>query len=327
MSGPSYPAFHRLTTVDVPAKEQFDAWISLSRLCDFRLLDDAGGAFDSRYDSAQLGPFTVGGPTWLNPNRRAVYDAKRTASHVRTDGADFYQFVLRIDSGIAWRSESHSCVMPPGELYMIDMASPSDVRLTTGSAVSLIAPRDALPPGTERLHGRALRGGIAYLLGDYLRSLAGNLSRIAADELPSVVHATTQLLTASVLPSADALLQADAEIRGLLMQRVQRYIDAHLLHPGLNPHQISKDVGLSRSKLYQLFEPVGGVMREIRRKRLNLIHRILADPSLPRARIAELAWRHGFSDEKHFSRVFKAEFGYAPRDTLDRIRALHQETR
>jgi AraC-like DNA-binding protein len=319
MSQARYPAFNTLSTVGIRASEQFDKWISLSGLCDFALQDDAGGKFDARYESASLGSFSVGGPTWLNPDRRAIYDAHRSASRIRKDGADFYQFIFRFDSTTALRSPSHSCVIRPGELYMIDMAQPVDARLMTGNAVSLVAQRDMLPPETERLHGHVLANGVAQLFSDYLRSLVDNLPDLAASELPLVVEATTRILTASVQPHADVLQQAEPDIRNLLRRRVQRYIDAHLLHPGLTPDQICKDVGVSRSKLYQLFEATGGVMREIRRQRLALAHQKLVASPRSTVRIAEVAWDHGFVDEKYFSRVFKAEFGYSPGEAFERM--------
>jgi AraC-like DNA-binding protein len=43
---------------------------------------------------------------------------------------------------------------------------------------------------------------------------------------------------------------------------------------------------------------------------------LLANPNRARARIAEIAWRHGFSNEKHFYRLFKTEFGHTPNETV-----------
>lgn len=38
------------------------------------------------------------------------------------------------------------------------------------------------------------------------------------------------------------------------------------------------------------------------------------------ARYADIAWRHGFTDEKYFYRIFKAEFGHTPRETVEQFR-------
>jgi AraC-like DNA-binding protein len=194
-----------------------------------------------------------------------------------------------------------------------------------GNAVSLIVPRETLPASTEALHGRSLVSGVGVLLRDHLQSLFTNLSRMTVDDIPHVVQATTHLLVASVAPSQDNLKQADAPIRELLVDRVRRYIDDRVLDGDLDIERICRDVGLSRAKLYQLFENAGGVMREIRRKRLALAHRALSEPVRGSQRIKELALSYGFSDEKYLYRAFKAEFGYTPAETRERMQALGLE--
>ncbi|WP_395322688.1 helix-turn-helix domain-containing protein [Variovorax sp. UC74_104] len=59
-------------------------------------------------------------------------------------------------------------------------------------------------------------------------------------------------------------------------------------------------------------------MRQIRRRRLRHAYHVLSDPQRQDVRIAEIAWSHGFSDEKYFYRLFKAEFGHTPKETLQR---------
>ncbi|WP_206608721.1 helix-turn-helix domain-containing protein, partial [Mycobacterium tuberculosis] len=76
-----------------------------------------------------------------------------------------------------------------------------------------------------------------------------------------------------------------------------------MLEPDLTPEKICRDVGLSRARLYQLFEADGGIMRQIRRRRLRHAHQMLSDPQRRHVRIAEIAWTHGFSDEKYFYRI------------------------
>jgi AraC-like DNA-binding protein len=100
-----------------------------------------------------------------------------------------------------------------------------------------------------------------------------------------------------------------------------RYIDTHLLNVDLTPDRICRDVGLSRAKLYQLFEGNGGVMRQIQRRRLRRAYQTLADPTRPHPHIAEIAWGHGFSNEKYFHRLFKTEFGHTPSETLENMHA------
>src|SRR6478752_3394227 len=79
--------------------------------------------------------------------------------------------------------------------------------------------------------------------------------------------------------------------------------------------------GLSRSALYRLFAPLGGVSDYIRRRRLERARLALNGASLERGGIGKLARRFGFSSDDAFSRAFKARFGVAPREAAQ-IRVL-----
>jgi AraC-like DNA-binding protein len=70
-------------------------------------------------------------------------------------------------------------------------------------------------------------------------------------------------------------------------------------------------VAVSRSKLYRLFEPVGGVTHYIQRQRLLQSHAFLSNPSNSLT-INMVGDRFGFVDPSGFSRAFRKEFGYSP---------------
>ena len=59
------------------------------------------------------------------------------------------------------------------------------------------------------------------------------------------------------------------------------------------------------------FEPSGGVARYIRTRRLAQLRTLLAQPD-EGGRIADLAYRCGFSSESDCSRAFKVAYGLSP---------------
>ncbi|MBN3792048.1 AraC family transcriptional regulator [Burkholderia sp. Ac-20353] len=166
-------------------------------------------------------------------------------------------------------------------------------------------------------------GAMGSILASHLRSFHDNLAGLSAAQIPYLTQATTNLLLACLQTTLDTLMQADTEINAALLEAAKGYIEKNFTNPALSPEQICKAIGISRAKLYRLFEPAGGVMKLIQRKRLVHIRSILADPTRPKARIADIAWRHGFASDKHFSRSFKAEFGFSPRETIRQ--AFHQD--
>ncbi len=298
------------STLDFPEKDRLHAWVSDSH-CDCILREDAPTVFDAEASGAALGPLILSARRWLNRVRPSPYES---------DGQDFFRFILMVSGQFLCRWNTDQPLKSAGDLFVLDAAQVNQGMVAAGEVISLVVPRDLLPSRTQLLHGLTLAGGAGRLLGDHLLSLSRNLESLGEHEIPYVVQSTLQLLTAAVSLTPDAIVEAASPIRDALFNRILRYVDAHLLDANLTPDRICRDVGVSRAKLYQLFEGSGGVMRQIQRRRLHRAYQMLADPNRPRPHIAEIAWRHGFSNEKYFYRLFKAEFGHTPGDTLENIR-------
>lgn len=315
----SIPIFN-FSTLDFPEKDRFHVWVKDNH-CDCRLGHGAPLAFNAGATGATLGPLILSGRRWLDQNPASAYEVRRTERHIRTDGLDFFRFTLVVSGRFLCRWTNPQSIKIAGDLFVLDAAQINDSIVEAGDVISLVVPRDLLPSQTELLHGQSLTSGIGRLLGDHLLSLFRNLAHLGSHEIPYVVQSTLQLLTAAISSTPDSLGEASNPIRDMLRDRILRYIDAHLLDADLAPDRICRDVGLSRAKLYQLFEGSGGVMRQIQRKRLRRAYQMLADPNRPQSHIAEVAWRHGFANEKYFFRLFKAEFGHTPRETLENMRS------
>lgn len=306
----------KFSTLEVPECDRFGAWVSENH-CDCRLLDAGATSFDAESAGTALGPFILSGRKWLNPDRKATYALHRSERHIRTDGHDYFFIDRRVSGQLSSRSTADQPVKTGGDLYLLDAAQVNDCVIETGDSVTLVIPRDCLPNTAARLHGRALSSGVSGLLGDHMLSLFQRMHELRPQDVPHVVQSTLQLLTATIAPTRDAISEASQAIRDALIRRVQHHIDAHLLEADLTPDRICRDIGVSRAKLYQLFEGRGGVVREIQRKRLRRAYRLLANPNRPPMHIKEIAWAHGFQDEKYFSRLFKVEFGHTPSETLE----------
>ncbi len=100
-------------------------------------------------------------------------------------------------------------------------------------------------------------------------------------------------------------------VRAAHLTRVERFIRANLKHPDLSPGFIAAGCGISTRYLHDLFKDVNGtVSQHIRDQRLIAARdRLEASASV---RIADVAYRFGFSDQAQFSRLFKARFGVTP---------------
>ena len=97
---------------------------------------------------------------------------------------------------------------------------------------------------------------------------------------------------------------------------LHRYIEDNLGDPALGVPEICHAVGISRAALYRLFDAEGGVMRHIRRRRLERAFGDLCCAPAERGIVGEVAARWAFGDPAQFSRSFHAEFGHRPTDIL-----------
>lgn len=98
-----------------------------------------------------------------------------------------------------------------------------------------------------------------------------------------------------------------------IMERAHRYIHSNLGSDQLSHESICRSLGISRTRLYQLFSASGGVLNYIRKQRLLAAYGDLSDAANTRP-ISEIAEVAGFYLAANFSRAFSHEFGVNPRD-------------
>ncbi|WP_160292584.1 helix-turn-helix domain-containing protein [Burkholderia gladioli] len=305
---------YRFSTACAPERERFDAWrADAGALFDIGMLRDERVPYDSQIDFTLLDQLVFGGRQWLHAEHRVDHAMSRSPQRIRADGLDGYYLQLQISETLYGTAGRNTTVnIGPGDMCMLDLSTPFDLKVTTGDTICMVIPRDLLPAGAATLHGHSLSHGMGTLLADYLRSLRRNIPQVSADDLPYAIQATKNMLVACLAPTLDTLKQAETELDAMLVSRAKGYIEQHLMSPHLTPDSICKAMGVSRSKLYRLFEPTGGVAQLIQHKRLHRARSVLIDPTARRMRISEVAWEHGFTSEKHFSRLFKEKFGATP---------------
>jgi AraC-like DNA-binding protein len=235
---------------------------------------------------------------------------RRSRADIMRDQIDHYAF--SINAGGEWAGEAGDrdfAVVGRG-VFVMDMAQPMRADIRGMDNVQIVIPRDLLDAaiGARNLHGLTLHGGAQSLLHDHILSLQRNLPRLTIADAPDVARATLALLAAATRPSADTLAEAAPVIDSLLLVRARRFIRSHLRDASLNAETISRGLGISRSRLYLLFRPFGGVSAYIQDRRLAQIHADLAQ-GLDRRMIHEIAASFGFSQAAHFSRVFREKYG------------------
>ncbi len=125
-----------------------------------------------------------------------------------------------------------------------------------------------------------------------------------------------------LLKLADVACPADQVVHGAVetYQVARRHLDATFLKI-TTVEQAATELGLSPAYLARLFRRFGRTTPHRYLTRLRMAHAasVLMTSG---CQVKEVADRLGYSDQFHFSRAFKAEFGVSPRDFVDRVRPL-----
>jgi AraC family transcriptional regulator, positive regulator of tynA and feaB len=235
-----------------------------------------------------------------------------------------FQFVCR---GIETVHEgSRSLALSAGDVVLWDGHQPTDVEIVEAfHKRTLIFPRQkvlAVCPRLAELRALPPLGGSgpARLLVRYMNALALEQPRLEAAAGVAAANAALELLRAAVEP---AVPTSRAATREAMRAEIRRYVRTHLQDPAVGPASIARAYAMSVRALHALFEDVDeSVAGLVRTERLG---RCLEDlQRLNGGSVTDIAFRWGFCDAAHFSRVFKRAFGVTPSEV--RHRALRGES-
>jgi AraC-like DNA-binding protein len=294
------------TTDSLPERDRFDAWRTLFAA---HTLDADPVGFAGSIETTLVGPMA------LRVMNAAPQGPARSRSQIRRDGQD--GFVLHL-SRHAYSVETEHGVtdVPAGAVSLNDLSQPyRRSRVPETGSLILALPRSsvaALLPDEEALHGLILNGGAGRLLADHLRSLSAHSHAITTLDAAHIAQATLHMVAACARPSLEAAERASPPLDAARLRTAKQFLRDHLCTP-LRIDAMAKALGMSRSQLYRLFEPEGGIARYLARQRLAAIRMALDDP-LERRSIGEIGEAYGFGTGALLSRAFRQAYGVSPRD-------------
>ena len=223
-----------------------------------------------------------------------------------------FQFVCRGVEVV--REGDRELALKAGDVVLWDGLQPTDVEIVEPFYKrTLLFPRDrvhSLCPRLAELSSMpSLEGsGSARLLVRYMNALATELPHLDHAGSVAAANAALELLRAAVEPEVPS---SRSVTRAAMRAEIQRYVRTHLQDPLLGPASIARAYSMSVRALHALFEDadtsVAGLVRSER------LARCLEDLQRPNGgSVTDIAFRWGFCDAAHFSRVFKREFGATP---------------
>lgn len=298
----------RFSTLDFPPKEQFEVWRqSYAPIVDLIRLETCSTDFFGEQELWDLGSLVF--------------------SSVKTDGLafasrdgyprrpiDYWVISLILKGSSKTVTQFRTFEGPMGAVQIHPLGKAWKGALTDSELLQLFVPRDFFRGMTHLLDGAefsARDDTMAMLLAGFMSNLARCLPYLDVEDLSRLGLATRTMILACIAPTHDHLNEAGDLIANTLLQRARHYIQANILSPDLGPTSLQRELHISRSRLYRLFESYGGVVHYIQHRRLLDAHAALADPN-DRRRIGDIAEERRFSGPAEFSHAFKREFGYSP---------------
>jgi len=291
--------------------EQFSAWQQhMALLLDLRLPD---GIRPGEGFLASQAVWDLGGMLLIQQTAPA-FSYERPKEKVRFSSIDHWQISF-LRSGHSWTGvDGRVAENEPGMIDVRSLGYPFRGRAIASESVSLIIPvdqfagRGGMPEASNNV---TLGGYRAKLLIDFVTSLEDGLSRATNEDLPGLRDSLRQIIFDTIAPLVKKIDVSEQISQLGLMTKARRFIQKNLMSRDLTPEALSRELAVSRTHLYQLFEGSGGVLNYIRQRRLFGAHAMLADASENR-RVADVALAFGFDSAANFTRAFTQQFGYSP---------------
>jgi AraC-like DNA-binding protein len=291
-----------IDTSTAPPAEQFDLYRSWnSNLGDVTLLREKFISFAAHQQVWQLGSLALMSLDYRGTGYRRRWNNKKDPV--------FDHWILSVPLTVPDNGGANI----PGKLHWHCLAAPYEAEGEDDGALALLLPRDFAFSQPLDL---AIRPEMAALIVDYLQLLHRSLPNRMERDAEHIAVATTTLLAACLAPSRNHLVEAEGPINGVIMARAKKLIAAQLATRDLSPEKLCRDLSISRSRLYRIFEPSGGISNYIRRQRLLRTRDILSDDT-DRRSISLIAEEWGFMDPSTYSRTFRREFGMTPKEARE----------
>ncbi|KQP65241.1 hypothetical protein ASF41_22045 [Methylobacterium sp. Leaf111] len=240
---------------------------------------------------------------------------ERTRRRVGADAFEHLMLQLVVEGRMMVLAGNVVRVVEAGELVLFDLTQPQRTWTASARIITVAVARavvvGTLPVATD-LHGTVLPRIGSELLQDFLLSLARNGDRTHA-QMAAAATATVGALLLATLGGRTAASEDAPLVGAARVNLILEFIDANLVRPDLTPEIISTQSGISRTALYRLFEPLGGVAAQVQKRRLRAMRLALTRQGDSRS-IGEIAIACGFVSASHASRSFRAGFGLTPRE-------------
>lgn len=274
-----------------------------------------GEAFGQRYGQVTFSQVSI------DPAK-----GQRSAQQINPTTENFI-VLIRISSGSMEVAQAkHEGQVQANEIFVWDALKHCDFSNQDGmSCQAILFPRALLSTyvaDEERLSGRILssQSTSASLLSSHMAALHSSIADALPSERQGLIHATLSMLAAAT--SLNRL--SGTQHQEFMRQRLISEINEQYQNPEFTPALAAEHLQISPRYLRKILAASDTTFSEyLKQKRIQHAMNLLMNPAFAPYSITNIAFKVGFSDSAHFSRVFKTKVGTSP--SQFRATALHQD--
>ncbi|WP_367108673.1 AraC family transcriptional regulator [uncultured Psychrobacter sp.] len=247
---------------------------------------------------------------------------QRSGPHLSQNG-DSILLTFPLSGSVNFQQQQRELVCHPGQFfielshqpyqfYHTQTAQLQVLKVPIAKLIShqrLIEQYFAQPITTEKGSGRLLQHQIAHTLhlATNFELTSVELQLLQQQLIDLIVHT----LHRPTLSLADSQVST---IKAAHLRRIESFIYFHLADPELSPQLVAQACHISERYLHVLFKEMPYTFAEwVKMTRLSVANKLLMKGSY--SSVADIGYQVGFTDQSYFSRIYKQQFGYSPKDT------------
>jgi len=315
----------RHSTQDAPPRQSFEYWHDW--VCDTFVNMDCHVKERASFTGSILS-YPVSS-LLLTQMRSDRMELVRSGPRIARGREDCYLIAIEGQTASALLQDGREGFLRVGDFAIVDSTRPYTVQFREGfEHFVLRIPRREITSrlgAIDKVTGQTISGsqGAARIASTLCRMLSSDLDALPPGSMEQVAGSLLDLFAVAIGEKLGARSVHETTTRNAWFVRIRAYIDAHLSDPGLCRNSIALALGVSVRHLSDIFGSNDtSVMAYILERRLDRCHAALTDPSQARRSISSIAFGWGFNDMSHFGRVFRARYGFSPREYRDYARLV-----
>lgn len=214
-------------------------------------------------------------------------------------------------------------LLSQGDILLQDMSLPIKVHVYPGKHPPylctyqyIIMPKHAVANSVDiaSLHGYSIPANspVNFLVRSHFNAMLHVFDQMTEQEILSTGEGASAIFMQTLHVAAGNNIVQHPQLPDSKLERICLYIERNLGAP-LSVDMLCKYFAISRSNLYRLFEPLGGIASFVRNRRLTLAKRLLRSASISDLSLSIIAKRCGL-ELSTLRRHFVDTYGVTPKE-------------